>query len=82
MLQDRAILTSNVCNVAQIMLKAFAFHLSGGSMAVLASGLDSFLSAVAGLVVTVAVTAVKTRNDDDEVTYPVGKGRMEPVRLC
>lgn len=70
---------SNGFNAVQIALKVAAFALSGGSMAVLATLLDSFLSAVAGTVVTIATAAVNARGADDVVQYPVGKGRMEPV---
>jgi len=78
---DRAIAVSNGFNAVQIALKVAAFALSGGSMAVLATLLDSFLSAVAGTVVTIATAAVNARGADDVVQYPVGKGRMEPVGI-
>lgn len=70
------VIRSSLCiNAVLLVAKAYAFYISG-SLAVLASLVDSIIDLLGqgALVVTSHVASIQRRGD-----YPVGRGRLEPV---
>ncbi|KAH7314933.1 hypothetical protein KP509_21G027800 [Ceratopteris richardii] len=72
-----AINISNVANFAIFLATVFVAALSG-SLALIASALDSFLDLMSGLILW--FTSWKMRKPSPH-TYPIGKQRMQPVGI-
>lgn len=70
-----AVHVSNVANVVLFIAKIYA-SFESKSLAVIASTLDSLLDMLSGLVLWFAAHAMKKPN---QYSYPIGKGRMQPV---
>lgn len=79
-----AIRISNVANMVLFAAKAYA-SVQSGSLAIVASTLDSLLDLLSGFILWFTAFSMQTPNP---YQYPIGKKRMQPlvshptIRLC
>jgi cation diffusion facilitator family transporter len=72
-----AVTSANVCNVVLLAIKVWA-AVTSGSVAVIASTVDSALDLFSGVLVAVSAAMQAHKNPS---RFPVGKARFEPVML-
>lgn len=72
-----AIYVSNVANLVLFIAKVYA-SIKSGSLAVIASTLDSFLDLLSGFILWFTSNAMRNPN---KYHYPIGKNRMQPVGI-
>ena len=71
-----AVISANVCNVILLAIKVWAAA-SSGSVAVIASTVDSALDLLSGALVAASATMQAHKNPS---RFPVGKARFEPYK--
>lgn len=73
--ETAAIRISNVANMILFAAKIYA-SVRSGSLAIIASTLDSLLDLLSGFILWFTAFSMKTRNP---YKYPIGKNRMQPL---
>eukprot|EP00761_Pharyngomonas_kirbyi_P003086 gb/GECH01003090.1/.p1 GENE.gb/GECH01003090.1/~~gb/GECH01003090.1/.p1 ORF type:complete len:448 (+),score=73.00 gb/GECH01003090.1/:1-1344(+) len=73
-----AVALSFFCNIILFIVK-LGVSIYTGSMAVVASTLDSGLDLLSGLVLYITSRAAHSKRAKDAYMYPAGKGKMEPL---
>ncbi|GBG72877.1 hypothetical protein CBR_g12597 [Chara braunii] len=72
-----AIRISNVANLILFVAKIFV-TITSGSLAIMASTLDSLLDLLSGLILWFTARSMRTQNP---YKYPIGKNRMQPLGI-
>nr|GMC98237.1 metal tolerance protein 11 isoform X1 [Ipomoea batatas] len=75
--ETAAIRISNVANMILFAAKIYA-SVRSGSLAIIASTLDSLLDLLSGFILWFTAFSMKTRNP---YKYPIGKNRMQPLGI-
>ena len=73
--ENFAILISNYANMFLFAMKVFV-SVKSGSLAIIASTLDSLLDLLSGFILWFTAHTIKRPNP---YVYPIGKNRMQPV---
>ncbi|KAG5607732.1 hypothetical protein H5410_029224 [Solanum commersonii] len=76
--ETTAIRISNIANMVLFAAKVYA-SVKSGSLAIIASTLDSLLDLLSGFILWFTAFSMQTPNP---YQYPIGKKRMQPLVLC